>query len=367
VVLNDSELRAVDRYTERTLLVRIAERIDQYRGLLALVVVLAIWLSFPPRMGIRGRAIYPTLDVQRQVFFERASYGILGAGMTLVILTGGIDLSVGSVLGMTAMIFSIFLIWWDWNPVLAIVVSLGAASLAGAVNGVLVARFKMQPFAATLAMMVFARGVAKIVSRGEKVQSATDPQVFLWIATTPIVGRIVFMALLFPAVAIVLWIIARHTKFGRYLYAIGSNEEAARIAGIPVVRCKIIAYALCGLTAGIAGICNASRMRLGNPEAGVTYELDAIAAVVIGGTSLMGGRGGVMLTFVGALIVGYIDKLLSFHGWETSERLMAKGVIIVVAVLFQGIDLKRVILKSAEIINRFRPAKNPDRKSPQSG
>jgi ribose transport system permease protein len=130
-------------------------------------------------------------------------------------------------------------------------------------------------------------------------------------------------------------IVVRHTCFGRHLYAIGGNEEAARLSGVSVVRVRISAYLLCGLFAGLAGVCNACRMELGDPEAGFTYELDAIAAVVIGGTSLMGGQGGMLLTLIGTLIIGMINKILSINAVEEAYRLLAKGAIIVAAVLIQ--------------------------------
>lgn len=325
---------------------RVLRRASRHRGLLAMLVVLGGWMIYPPQNAV-GEAMWPDMRQQQDVFFERAQYGILAAGMTLVILTGGIDLSVGSLLGMTAMCFSIFTCWWHWPAWAAVTGALAVGTLAGAINGVLVAYGRMQPFAATLAMMVFARGVAKIISGGAKVQTGLDegsPWVFTQIAYTPWLRfdawgmplKLSVAAMLFPLTILVLWMISRYTRFGRHLFAIGGNEEAARLSGIRVNLNKVAAYAICGLTAGMAGLCNAARLDQGDPEAGVTFELDAIAAVVIGGTSLMGGRGGVGLTLIGALIVGYVEKYLSILGWSLPARLMAKGVIIVVAVLIQG-------------------------------
>jgi len=318
------------------------ERMPNYRGVLALLVVFLLCVIFSPRHIRTGQRLFLTFDVQKDILFERSEYGILAAGMTLVILTGGIDLSVGSVLGMTAVLFSIFLIPLGWSPVVAIFLCLLAAWTAGLLNGLMVASLRIQPFAATLAMMVAARGVAKLVSGGQKISAgmvgferAADPPIFSQITSPVFRGFLPPMTLIFLLCIFVLWFILRSTPFGRYLYAIGGNEEAARLSGIRVSFHKIMAYGICGLTAGIAGICNASRLTQGDPEAGFTYELDAIAAVVIGGTSLMGGRGGMLLTLIGTLIVGYIDKLLSLHGFGTPMRLMAKGAIIVLAVMIQ--------------------------------
>lgn len=131
------------------------------------------------------------------------------------------------------------------------------------------------------------------------------------------------------------WVLISYLKFGRHIYAIGGNEEAARLSGVPVTRTKIIAYALSGLFCAIAGICQAAQEQQGDPQAGVTYELTAIAMVVIGGTSLMGGKGGILLTFVGVLVMGYLDKILSINAVGEDKRLLLTGVIIVAAVLLQ--------------------------------
>ena len=291
-----------------------------------------------------GIPLFLERDTQKNVLFEYAEYGMLATGMTAVILTGGIDLSVGSVLGLSATLCAIFLIQFGWSPAIAIALCLLAGSALGATNGLLISRFRIQPFVATLAMMVAARGLAKLVSGGVKIQpglpgfALTENPPF-FDAMTRWFGRgwLTFTAitLLFVVGIVVLWLVVHYTRFGRYLYAIGGNEEAARLSGIRVSWIKVTAYSLCGLMAALAGICNASRMTLGDPEAGFTYELDAIAAVVIGGTSLMGGRGGVMLTLLGTLIIGYMNKILSLNGAEEAIRLLAKGGIIIAAVLIQ--------------------------------
>jgi ribose transport system permease protein len=306
-------------------------RVERLRGVLALGAVIVLWCVWSPR-DADGHRLWLTPSLMKDIFFEQAIFGLLAAGMTLVILTGGIDLSVGSVLGLSAVSFSALLIWRHWHPVFAVLATLGIGILAGAVNGALVARFRMQPFAATLAMMVVARGVAKWVSHNEKVQSAeANPPIFETLAGSPLT-----LVLLMLMVFVILWIVVSRTRFGRYLYGIGGNEEAARLSGVSVRRYTILSYIVCALTAAMAGMCDAARQTLGDPEAGMTYELDAIAAVVIGGTSLRGGQGGIPLTLLGLMIIGIVDKLLSMQGQDLSVRLMAKGLIIVVAVLIQG-------------------------------
>jgi len=318
--------------------------LDRYRGLLALLAVFLLGVVFSPRHLTTGQSLFLTGENQANVLFEYAEYGILAAGMTLVILTAGIDLSVGSVLGLSATAFSFLMIAKGWPAWLAILACCLLGAACGTVNGALVSALRIQPFVATLAMMVAARGLAKLVSGGIKVQpgaqpwyafQSAPPHFFGWM-TSPVIGDwLKPITLLFLLVIILMAVLVRFTRFGRHLYAIGGNEEAARLSGIQVGRSKTSAYLLCGLLAGLAGICNACRMELGDPEAGFTYELDAIAAVVIGGTSLMGGRGGMMLTLIGTLIIGYINKILSLNGVEEAFRLLAKGAIIVAAVLIQ--------------------------------
>lgn len=285
-------------------------------------------------------------DTHRDMLRHISVFGILACGMTLVIITAGIDLSVGSLLGLSAVIFSLFSLQWSWPPVLAILACLGAGAALGAASGGLIARFKMQPFIVTLAMMVFARGLAKWVSGGQKISTAVlqadgtyqyveVPPVFEFLNSKILHENIAVVSLIFFACILLCWIVLSRLRWGRYLYAIGGNEEAARLSGIPVTFTKLLAYGLSGFFCSVAGICQAAQELQGDPEAGMTYELTAIAIVVIGGTNLMGGRGGVGLTFMGAMTIGYLEKILSINAVGEAGRLMLTGLIIVGAVLFQ--------------------------------
>ena len=323
---------------------RVIETLSSFRGVAALVAVFLLGVLFTPKSYTTGWPIFLTLRTQSDILFEYAEYGILATGMTLVILAGGIDLSVGSVLGFAATFFSLLMIAYGWSPFPAMVMAILAGALAGSINGFLVSRFRVQPFVATLAMMVAARGAAKWISGGIKVQPGArewyalksgSPEFYSWMTSRlPGIG-LQPITLLFIINIIAMLLVVRYTRFGRHLYAIGGNEEAARLSGIRVAWAKIAAYALCGGMAAMAGVSNATRLELGDPEAGFTYELDAIAAVVIGGTSLMGGRGGMFFTLIGTLIIGYINKILSINNVEEAFRLLAKGGIIVAAVLIQ--------------------------------
>jgi ribose transport system permease protein len=285
-------------------------------------------------------------DTHRDMLRQIAVNGILACGMTLVIITGGIDLAVGSILGLCAVVFSLASIHWGWPAWEAVTFAMGVGAACGALSGSLVARFSIQPFIATLAMMVFARGVAKLISGGQKISTAVQlpdgqyqyvdiPPVFDFIGSR-ILGEnvaIVTVVMLLCLAAAALFL--SRLKWGRYLYAIGGNEQAAWLAGVPVKGMKVLVYAVGGFFCAVAGICQAAQELQGDPEAGTSYELSAIAIVVIGGTSLRGGRGNLWLTFLGILTIGYLEKVLSINAVGEESRLILTGVIIVAAVLFQ--------------------------------
>jgi ribose transport system permease protein len=309
-------------------------------ALLALVLVLLIGTVFHA-----DHAFYKW-STHRDALRQASVFGILACGMTMVIITAGIDLSVGSVLGLVAVTFSLLSIQWTWSPWAAIPACLLIGLGCGALCGGLVARFRIQPFIVTLAMMVFARGLAKTVSGGMKVSTAVQqadgtyefvgvPRIFDAIDSRLLSGNVSVVSLIFLACVLLSWIGLSRLRWGRYVYAIGGNEEAARLSGVPVTSMKVGVYSLAGLFSAIAGICQAAQEQQGDPEAGVTYELSAIAIVVIGGTSLMGGRGGIGLTLLGTLIIGYLEKILSINAVPEANRLMLTGAIIVAAVLVQ--------------------------------
>ncbi len=286
------------------------------------------------------------LGTHRDALRQASVYGILACGMSLVIISGGIDLAVGSVLGLVAVCMSKMTIWWGWSPWISIPASLVIGALCGAVSGFLVVYPRLQPFIATLAMMVFARGLAKTISGGVKVATAVPnpdgsfnyvdvPSVFRAIDSRIIGDNVsVVTVILFVCVVIAGALMAR-SVWGRDLYAIGGNEEAAHVAGLPVARSKVLAYVGSGLLAAVAGICQAAQEQQGDPEAGVGYELTAIAIVVIGGTSLLGGQGSIALTLIGMLTIGYLEKILSLNAVPEAMRLMLTGAIIVAAVMMQ--------------------------------
>ncbi len=325
-------------------LIRAIHWINNYRGFVALAAVFILGCLYTPRARDTGLPIFLSGRTQLDILYEYSEYGLLATGMTLVILSGGIDLSVSSVLGLCATLFALLTIGYGWSIPAAILAVMLAGLAAGACNGVLIAKLRLQPFVATLAMMTAARGVAKLISGGIKVQPAAQPWYalkddtpgfFVWMTQSlPGVG-VQPSTVLFLVCILAMAVVVRRSGYGRRLYAIGGNEEAARLAGIPVAQTKIVTYALCAMFAALAGVINACRQDIGDPEAGFGFELDAIAAVVIGGTSLVGGRGGMMLTLVGVLIVAYINKILSLNAVPIAPRMIIQAAIIVAAVLIQ--------------------------------
>jgi ribose transport system permease protein len=310
------------------------------RAVIALILVLACGIIF------NADGAFFRAGTHRDAIRQISVYGCLACGLTLVIITGGIDLAVGSVLAVVAVAFSLTSIHWGWSPWVAIPACLALGAAAGAVSGALSAWGRLQPFIATLAVMVTARGIAKTISGGEKVSTAVKgadgnyqyvdvPGVFRAIDSQVFGKNVSVVSLIFLVCLGITWLLLARHRWGRQLYAIGGNEEAARLSGVPVAKAKFMAYVMSGFFAAVAGICQAAQERQGDPEAGTGYELTAIAIVVLGGTSLMGGRGGVGLTLLGMLTVGYLEKILSINAVPESTRLILTGAIIVVAVLAQ--------------------------------
>jgi ribose transport system permease protein len=310
------------------------------RALLALVLVLVAGAVF------NADGAFFKIGTHRDTLRQASVYGILACGMTLVIISGGIDLAVGSVVALTAVCAATMAIHWNWPAWGVAPASLGIGAACGMTAGWITAGWRVQPFIATLAMMVFARGLAKYASGGMKVSTAVQnaggsyryvgvPALFRAIDHRILGGNVSMVTVIFIICLALAWLALSRHRWGRYLYAIGGNEEAARLSGVPIVGAKVWAYAASGVFAAVAGVCQAAQEQQGDPEAGAGYELAAIAMVVIGGTSLMGGRGGIGLTLLGVLTIGYLDKILSINAVPEAGRLVLTGVIIVAAVMTQ--------------------------------
>lgn len=261
--------------------------------------------------------------------------GVISIGMTFVIIAGGIDLSVGSVMGLATVVASLAAVQlaatqtsWVLLVIVAITVGVGA----GLVNGIVIAYGNVVAFIATLAMLVGARGLAELIS-GRSTQIVTE-QGFLGFTRANLLG-IPILIWIFVLVAAAGWFLLNRTTFGRRTVAIGGNREAARLAGLKVRRHLVYVYVLAGLTSGIAAIMMLGRTTVGTSTHGTLYELDAIAAVVVGGTLLIGGRGTIVGTVLGVLIFSTLTNVFTQNNLDTSVQAVTKGVIIVIAVLLQ--------------------------------
>ena len=257
--------------------------------------------------------------------------GIMAVGMTLVILIGGIDLAVGSVMALAMMVLGYINIEMGLPMTVAIPVALVAAALNGLVAGILITRFNVPPFIATLAMMSISRGVANMITNGQQLTGFPA-----WFNPLAIVR---YGGILTPTVAVMLVVFAlgllflRYRNGGRMLYAIGGNPEVARLAGINVKRATVLVYVVCSFLAGLAGMLIAARLDSVQPSSGMSYELDAIAAVVIGGTSLSGGTGGVGGTIIGVLIIGVLRNGLNLLSVSPFVQQVVIGAVILLAVV----------------------------------
>ncbi|UYP06854.1 ribose ABC transporter permease RbsC [Priestia megaterium] len=303
----------------------VMQKLGPLLGLFILIVIVSILNpSFLEPLNI--------LNLLRQV----AINALIAFGMTFVILTGGIDLSVGSILALSSALMAGMIVS-GVDPILAILIGCVLGAVMGTINGLLITKGKMAPFIATLATMTIFRGLTLVYTDGNPITGLGENYYF------QLFGRGYFLGIPVPAITMVLafavlWVILHKTPFGRRTYAIGGNEKAAFISGIKVPKVKVMIYSLAGLLAALSGAILTSRLNSAQPTAGTSYELDAIAAVVLGGTSLSGGRGRIVGTLIGALIIGTLNNGLNLLGVSSFYQMVVKGIVILIAVL---IDRKK--------------------------
>lgn len=296
------------------------QKIGPFIGLLLIVIVISI-------MSPNFLTINNIFNVLRQVSIN----ALIAFGMTFVILTGGIDLSVGSILALTGAVTAGFLAS-GMDPILAMSLGLLLGAILGAINGVIIAKGKVAPFIATLATMTIYRGLTLVYTEGKPISGLGDSLSF------QLLGKGYFFGIPVPIVTMVLsfgilYFILKKTTFGRRVYAVGGNEEASKLSGISVDRIKIYVYSLTGALSALAALILTSRLNSAQPTAGTMFELDAIAAVVLGGTSLTGGRGWIVGTVIGALIIGVLNNGLNLIGVSSFFQQVVKGAVILIAVL----------------------------------
>ena len=266
------------------------------------------------------------------LLLQVTSNALIAFGMTFVILTGGIDLSVGSILALSSALTAGLL--GSGMPVtLAILISLIMGCILGMMNGLLISYGKLAPFIVTLATMTIFRGATLVYTNGNPItKGLSDTFLFQFLGQGYIVG-IPFPVIIMFIVFIVLYVLLHKTAFGKSVYAIGGNEKAAYISGVKINKVKIIIYSISGIMASISGLIITSRLSSAQPTAGASYEMDAIAAVVLGGTSLSGGKGRILGTLIGALIIGVLNNGLNIIGVSAFWQQVVKGVVILIAVL----------------------------------
>jgi ribose/xylose/arabinose/galactoside ABC-type transport system permease subunit len=316
------------------------------RAFIALILVFIVFTSLSPGFLSTGNLVIISKHV--------AINALLAIGMTFVILTSGIDLSVGSIVGMTAMIsgglineginlpqFGVIVYPHTW---LIIMISLAVGTLAGAISGVIITRFNVAPFIATLGMLYVARGIAGLRNNGYTFPNLVGRPEY---GNTgfPILGAGDFLGInysiwIMVAFALVAYIATRLIPFGRHVYAIGGNERAAELSGVRVKRTKVIVYSISGFCAAMVGLIIASQLVAAHPATGDSFELNAIAAVVLGGTSLAGGRGSIGGTLIGAFVIGVLGDGLVRMGVSSFWQQVIKGAVIVFAVIIDQVQAR---------------------------
>ena len=299
-------------------------------AVLATIFVAAVLIS--PR-SMRGDILFLNPDNLTNMLRMIAPVAIIALGMTLVILTAGIDLSVGSTLALSATVTALGFAQWQLPTPLVIAVAVLAGLAVGTMNGTLIAFLRVQPFVITLASMIGIRGFTRLLSDNENIGLRTVGQAAADFVDTFSQKPVMIGA--FLGLSVIFGVLLSRTVFGRYVRALGDNPRAALYAGLPIKTVTIAVYALVGLLAGFAGVLNAARTSTGNPNDGIAMELDVIAVVVIGGTSLAGGRGTIVGTLIGALIVGILTNILGLCNVDANWQLMLKAAIIIVAVVLQ--------------------------------
>lgn len=313
--MNQTERKQVD----------IKKLLIKYKSLVGLFMLIVIVSILSPSF-LSARNI---LNILRQTSVN----AIIAAGMTFVILTGGIDLSVGSVLALSGAFVASLLVS-EQSILVAIIAAIIAGGIVGFLNGFVIAKGKLQPFIATLATMTILRGLTLVFTHGKPITLGSNK---LAMAFGKIGGGTILSipvpVIITILVFIVCYYILNNTKMGRYTYALGGNEEATKLSGLNTDKIKIWIYTISGILSAIAGIIITSRLYSAQPTAGTGYELDAIAAVVLGGTKLTGGKGKISGTIVGALIIGVLSNALNILDVSSYYQMMVKGVVILIAVL----------------------------------
>ena len=313
------------------------ERVQQLLALAGLVLIFVVFTVVSPE-------IFPTYSNVTQILFSTTVVGLLALGSTLVIITSGIDLSVGTAMTLSAVMSATFIVNWNMPVWLGIIMTIAFGGLVGLVNGFNVAILGLPPFIATLAMMLVAQGLALVISNARPIYfDAKNHAGYLWLSTGSIIPGTRFpnAVIVLALAAVVAFVLLNKTLLGRYDISIGSNEEATALSGINTKKWLVIIYAVAGMFVGLAAIMISARLGSAQPATGSGYELQAIAAVVIGGTSLSGGKGTIVGTIIGALIISVINNGLQIISVRQEWQNVILGLVILIVVFIDQLRARR--------------------------
>ncbi len=285
-----------------------------------------------------GNSLFFTISNFVNILRQVSMLAIVAIGMTFVLISGGIDLAVGSQLSFVGVLTAVMVSVVGLHPVAACLIGLIATTIVGMIDGIIISKTNVPPLIVTLAMMQILQGLGYVISGGLPVYGLPE--------SLKVLGQGYFGPVPIPVIIMVVIIligafILNKTYIGRYFYAVGSNEEAARLSGLNVVWIKLIAYMLSGLFSGIAGIIMMARINSGNPTAGRSFEMDVLTAVVLGGVSVLGGEGKVFGAVIGVLIIGVLSNGLIIMGINEYYQLMVKGIVLLFAVIFDSLNSKK--------------------------
>jgi ribose transport system permease protein len=328
-----------------------ARRVDplaiavRFQSVIGLVVVTIGGIVFSPRR--HGFILFLAPDNIANIVRAVSETGIIAVGMTFVIITAGIDLSVGALLSLSSVLTATIMTTAGWGLLTTILTVMATGAAFGAAQGVISTRFRLEPFIVTLAGLQVARGLALVISNNQYINISYGngpglaPPIFSILGDRLFSNTVPVATLVFVVVAGIAIFVLNFTRFGRYVFAVGGNERAARLSGVPVTAVKVTVYALTGLASAIAGIVHAGQFNFGSANDGTGYELTAIAAVVIGGTSLFGGAGSLVGTVAGAVMLGALANVLQLNNINAALQLLATGAIIVLAAVLQSLVRRR--------------------------
>ncbi|MER8635986.1 ABC transporter permease [Mesorhizobium sp. M1365] len=319
--------------------------IVRFQSLIGLVLVAIGGVIFSPRR--HGEILFLAPDNMANIVRAVSETGIIAIGMTFVIITAGIDLSVGAVLGLSSVVTATMMISGGFGLIPTILAVLVMGTVFGVIQGTISSRFRLEPFIVTLAGLQAARGLALVVSGNQYINISYGegpglaPSVFAVLGERLFNNTVPVATIVFIVFAAIATLVLNTTRFGRYVFAVGGNERAARISGVPVSMVRISVYAITGFAAALAGIVHAGQFNFGSANDGMGYELTAIAAVVIGGTSLFGGAGSMVGTVAGTIMLGALANILQLNNITPAMQLLATAAIIVLAAVLQSLVRRR--------------------------